>query len=1184
MFKKPHYVQIIGSLYLTFTLAISSFAYLPLTAYAEELTHNTEQEVVVENGSDHSNQDTSHNTSIESGHVSENTTETEVHDSPQNTDNVDHGDHEIVEEDNHEGQTDTHVDTNHEDNNEGDHNNGEDEHGNGVEEGNHDQGHDGEEHENGGGDVGGGDTHGDHDGGDGDINTSPCFNTNDLEDSTAEPVMHGLDPISLQDIFNQKSINKNVTSDQKQYQVFNLLKSNTSIDVELVKSVTAIPSSVFGYYTSGSVSSFVPLFTPATSTNFPTATHFNEGQKVTFTIALPHNISFAIAVPQTASSSVFRTSENNLNIGGLDQMVAYRTGDNTFIVAFEDLKLDESDKDYNDIIVKITINSCESITPPPPHDNHPPIITLIGSSTINILEGTTFTDPGATATDIEDGDLTSHIVKTGTVNTSIVGNHTITYSVTDSAGASSSVTRTVVVNPNINACRYGTNGELSYDQFVLARNAGLIHYSISTSTGITAKAIIENNTNCTFPTSLSTYRMFDLVLSHQQLLDTTNLVNATGTTILEVDLSNCMTQVDLWYGLAPTTLIENPYNAPPLPVVLASTFTNYGHFCVATPPQENHPPLISLLGSNPLTLTVGSTFTDPGATATDTEDGNLTSHIVVAGSVNTATTSTSTLVYSVTDSGGLSASTTRTVLVTATTTGGGNGGGGGGTTTPSANLAVTKSVDKTNPNVGDTVTYLINVTNAGPDSALGVNITDSLPSGLSFVSATSTIGSYSTTSGVWTVGSLTNGASGTLTIIATINLGTEGQKITNIATASSTVADSNQSNNIGSADLNVVTPSNNGGGGNGGGGGSNNNGGGGSGGIGGHRHDIGGIASSAVSGGLGACSYLRDYLRRDWNNDPSEVLKVQYFMNKFEGENLALSSVFDQPTFDAVSRFQDKYFSDILAPWGHTAPTGFVYILTKKKINEIYCNTIYTLSQGDQNEIRDFKAFIDGLRGSGGELPDASGFVGILNSGNSTTPSDELTLGDDSTELGNENAEDGILSTNILRNAAVSLFAIPSSLSGFIKSTGILVLVLIIIYTLASLFTGGSSLQDEAGKINLRRKKFIWEGILLLVSIAIASLLSYFYIVLPLAIIFLIVLGMLVFGNHKNNYVTQDNKERVTTTINIEPTTPTPSYDKSLEELVNDIKKKEEAGEVMTESTDTSKKAFKGILDHTDTL
>ena len=78
--------------------------------------------------------------------------------------------------------------------------------------------------------------------------------------------------------------------------------------------------------------------------------------------------------------------------------------------------------------------------------NTPPTISLIGSADINLNVGDSFSDPGATATDAQDGNLTSSIVVSGTVNTAIPDNYTITYTVTDSRGASATVSRTVTVS------------------------------------------------------------------------------------------------------------------------------------------------------------------------------------------------------------------------------------------------------------------------------------------------------------------------------------------------------------------------------------------------------------------------------------------------------------------------------------------------------------------------------------------------------------------------------------------------------------------------------------------------------------------------------------------------------------------------------------------------------------------
>jgi hypothetical protein len=67
-------------------------------------------------------------------------------------------------------------------------------------------------------------------------------------------------------------------------------------------------------------------------------------------------------------------------------------------------------------------------------------------------------------------------------------------------------------------------------------------------------------------------------------------------------------------------------------------------------------------------MNIGATFADPGYSAYDPEEGNITSRVIRSGTDNTAVVGTYTLTYNVTDSGGLSAiQQVRTVnVVTAT--------------------------------------------------------------------------------------------------------------------------------------------------------------------------------------------------------------------------------------------------------------------------------------------------------------------------------------------------------------------------------------------------------------------------------------------------------------------------------------------------------------------------------------
>jgi VCBS repeat-containing protein len=83
-----------------------------------------------------------------------------------------------------------------------------------------------------------------------------------------------------------------------------------------------------------------------------------------------------------------------------------------------------------------------------PSDSTPPVIQLLGAATINVTIDAPYSDPGATASDAEDGDITSRIVVTNPVDTAVLGTYTVTYAVSDSAGnAAVPITRTVNVQP-----------------------------------------------------------------------------------------------------------------------------------------------------------------------------------------------------------------------------------------------------------------------------------------------------------------------------------------------------------------------------------------------------------------------------------------------------------------------------------------------------------------------------------------------------------------------------------------------------------------------------------------------------------------------------------------------------------------------------------------------------------------
>jgi len=102
-----------------------------------------------------------------------------------------------------------------------------------------------------------------------------------------------------------------------------------------------------------------------------------------------------------------------------------------------------------------------------------------------------------------------------------------------------------------------------------------------------------------------------------------------------------------------------------------------------------------------------------------------------------------------------------------------------------ANLVTTKTVDKSNPDVGDTVIYTISVTNNGPAKATNVTLTDKLPTGVRYVSHLAN-GTYNPSNGLWDdIAEIDNGQTETLQIKARVEAGA-GSTVTNITTPATT--------------------------------------------------------------------------------------------------------------------------------------------------------------------------------------------------------------------------------------------------------------------------------------------------------------------------------------------------------------------------------------------------------------
>ncbi len=90
--------------------------------------------------------------------------------------------------------------------------------------------------------------------------------------------------------------------------------------------------------------------------------------------------------------------------------------------------------------------------------------------------------------------------------------------------------------------------------------------------------------------------------------------------------------------------------------------------------------------------------------------------------------------------------------------------------TQQVDLSLTKSVDNPNPNNGENVTFTLNIANGGPTQATGVVVKDFLPGGLTYQSHQVSQGSFDPQTGHWSVGTIGNGGSATLSLTVKVDV------------------------------------------------------------------------------------------------------------------------------------------------------------------------------------------------------------------------------------------------------------------------------------------------------------------------------------------------------------------------------------------------------------------------------
>jgi len=124
-----------------------------------------------------------------------------------------------------------------------------------------------------------------------------------------------------------------------------------------------------------------------------------------------------------------------------------------------------------------------------------------------------------------------------------------------------------------------------------------------------------------------------------------------------------------------------------------------------------------------------------------------------------------------------------------------------------ADIQIIKTVNNPAPRVGQNVIYTIAANNLGPDDATGVQVTDNLPSGLTYLSSAVSAGTYDPATGIWQIGNLALNSTATLQITARVN---QTGNVVNIARKTGEDQydpnggnDPNAGNNFGTTTINV---------------------------------------------------------------------------------------------------------------------------------------------------------------------------------------------------------------------------------------------------------------------------------------------------------------------------------------------------------------------------------------------
>ncbi len=242
-----------------------------------------------------------------------------------------------------------------------------------------------------------------------------------------------------------------------------------------------------------------------------------------------------------------------------------------------------------------------------------PVITLNGEAVITITQGDVYTDLGATAVDDRDGVITSSITTYNPLFTTFrVDNYHIVYTVKDRAGNTTDKTRTVKVVAS------GADSTAPVITLIGENPVTLIKGASYSDAGVTVLDNRDGVIGYSFSNSLNTA----VAGQYEVVYTATDQAGNISTETRQI-------------------IVESDPNAP----------------------VDSTPPIITLVGDADITLTIGDSYNDAGATAQDNTDGDITDKISADNPVNIGVAKVYTVTYTVKDEADNETRLTRQVTV-----------------------------------------------------------------------------------------------------------------------------------------------------------------------------------------------------------------------------------------------------------------------------------------------------------------------------------------------------------------------------------------------------------------------------------------------------------------------------------------------------------------------------------------